>query len=223
MSSAKGARSAQAIIQDLYEAERALRKRFDELSSLQPEAAVLDAIAAAITAARNEGSAEERTLRLSSLAQVLARKTGARVVDLLIDILNSEETDARIVAGSALKNLAFDRFKEVAQGVERALKRLPKGSPALPELPFVLVEVPEPAVLKIVHEFLKHPDPEAVASGIEACVELGDPKSIPALEKLVEDRRLVEIDEEAETVTVTIGELAEEACEMLEGMEDEGE
>ncbi len=220
MPSPKRAGPAQAI-QDLYEAERTLRARFDALSRQKPESDLLDAIEAAIASARKEASADERTLRLSCLAQVLGRKTGARAVDLLIEILNSEEPDARLIAGSALKNLAFDRFKEVALGVERALERLPKGSPALPELPFVLVEVPEPAVLKIVHLFLEHSDPEAVASGIEACVELGDPKSLPALRKLVGDRRLVEIDEDAETVTVTVGELAEEACEMIESEEGE--
>lgn len=213
--------AARDLLQGLYEAERALRKHLDALSSHRPEGELLDAIATAIAEARKQTSADERALRLTSLAQVLGRRSGGRVVDLLIDILDCDDPDVRIAAGSALKSLAFDRFKEVALGVERALKRLPAGSHALPELPFILVEVPEPAVLKIVHEFLKHKDPEAVASGIEACVELGDPKSIPLLEKLENDNRLVEIDEEPESTTVTIGELAQEAREMLEDMEDE--
>lgn len=215
--------SARDLLQGLYDAERALRKHLEALSSHRPEGELLDAIEAAIAEARKETSTDERALRLTSLAQVLGRKTGARVVDLLIDILDSDDPEIRLAAGSALKNLAFDRFKEVAQGVERALQRLPTGSHALPELPFILVEVPEPAVLNIVHQFLKHPDPEAVASGIEACVEIGHPKSIPLLEKLEDDKRLVEVDDEPESATVTIGELAQDALAMFEDMEDEGE
>lgn len=208
--------SLSQTIKNLFEAERNVRKLRAELSSSKREGEVLDAIQAAIAASRNESSEDERVLQLTSLAGILGRMVGPRTVDLLIEILDSEEPDARLIAGGALEDLAFDRFKEVAQGIERALTRLQPGSPALPELPFVIVEVPEPAVLKIVHKFLSHPDPEAVAAGIEACVELGDPKSGSQLQRLENDRRTVEIEDEPENVTVTIGELAQEARSILE-------
>ena len=55
-----------------------------------------------------------------------------------------ESAEARAVAGEELENIAFERFKEVALGIERALARLPKDSPALTELPYLLAEVAEP-------------------------------------------------------------------------------
>lgn len=214
MPSAKPSGLSQTIVQ-LFDAVRTVRSLSGELSSSNRIGEVQDAIQAAIAETRALGEEEERVLRLSSLTAVLGRMTGARTVDLLIEILNSEEPDARLAAGSALEDLAFDRFKEVATGVERALGRLGPGSPALSELPFVLVEVPEPGVVKILQQFLRHADPEAVAAGIEACVELGDPKSIQGIERLQGDKRTVEIEDERENVMVTIGELAEEACALL--------
>lgn len=198
-------------ILDLFVAERAVRTLRGQLSSTNRTNDVLDAIGAAIGAARKEKEEDERILRLSTLAHVLARMEGARIVDLLIDVLDSEEPEVRVVAGNALEDLAFDRFKEVATGIERALTRLPKGSPALSELPFVIVQVPEPGVLKVLQKFLGHEDAEAVAAGIEAFVELGDPKSSAWLERLEGDTRTVEVEDEPENVTVTIGELATEA------------
>jgi HEAT repeat protein len=119
--------------------------------------------------------------------------------------------------------LAYERFKEVALGVERALKRLPVGSAALPELPYILVEVPEPGVLKLLGQFLAHKDPDAVAAAIEALAELGDPKAIPLLEPLAHDDRTVELaDDGGETTSeASIAELVGEAIELLQSFEGE--
>lgn len=212
-------RLSQAIT-ELLDAERAVRTLRAEISSATPASEALDALAEAIQAARREDAEDERILRLSALATALGRMSGARTVDLLIDLLDSEEPEVRLVAGSQLEDLAFDRFKEVANGIERALTRLERGRPALSELPFVIVDVPEPGVLKVLHQFLGHVDPEAVAAGIEACVEIGDPKSVSQLRKLRGDKRTVEIEDEPETVTVTLGELADEARELLESQGD---
>jgi hypothetical protein len=115
--------------------------------------------------------------------------------------------------------LAFDRFKEVALGVERALTRLPAGNIALGELPYVISEVPEPGVAKLLQQFLQHKDALAVASALEVLVDLGDPSAGPAIVRLERDNRTVplEEDEDGQMAHVTIGELAREAKAILGG------
>lgn len=208
-------------IGELFDATRTARRLRTELAEA-PSDVVLDALSAAIEAARQVARDDERVLRLSSVAEVLGRMTGARTVDLLIDLLNADDPEVRHVAGVELEDLAFDRFKEVALGVERALARLPRQSPALSELPYLLAEIPEPGALKILHAFLDHADPDAVASAIEACVELGDPASARAIAKLEADGRMVELDDESdEGAAITIGELAKEARQILEANEED--
>jgi HEAT repeat protein len=160
---------------------------------------------------------DESSLRLSRMAVLLGDLDGGDVVDLLVDILGSESPEARVQAGEALEGLAFDRFKEVALGIERAVDRLPKGSPALTELPFLLAEVGEPGCVKLLGRFLKHADAEAVAAAIEAIAELGDPAAIPLRAPLEKDPRQVQLEEEdGEGERVGLGDLAFEAREILE-------
>lgn len=204
-------------LQALFDAERAARRHHDTLVK-SDRAGVLAAIGAQMSALGREKNETELSLRLSSMARVLGELTGDRAVDLLIDILGSDAPDARLTAGESLSELAFDRFKEVALGVERALTRLPEHSPARGELPFVLVEVPEPGVSKLLEKMLAQKDGEAVAAAIEACAELGDPGLVKALEALTKDQRLVDIDDdEGESDTVTLGKLASEAIDMIRG------
>jgi thioredoxin-like negative regulator of GroEL len=157
------------------------------------------------------------------IADVLAGVEGPRAMDAMIDILAAELPEARHAAGEAIEAAAYERFKEVAQGIERALKRLPAGSPALPELPYILAEVPEPGVLKLIEQFLKHSDADAVAAAIEVSADIGDPALLKHLEKLKGDKRTVDMAEEDsdEPSEVTIGELALEAIGLLTGDEDE--
>jgi HEAT repeat protein len=208
----------------LFDAERSVRRLHDELAQ-QQEAALLDALNDSLKAALREPDEDEASLRLVRIAALLGELEGPRVVDALIDVLSSEHPEARRSAGEHLEELSYDRFKEVALGVERALKRLPAGSPALPELPYILAEVPEPGVTKVIGQFLKHADADAVAAAIEALVQIGDPAVARLIEPLVEDTRVVELEEDGSDATteVTIGELAEEALGMLEGVEEEGD
>jgi HEAT repeat protein len=201
----------------LFDAERTCRGLHDELSGL-PSDALLDVLEGALAAAVKESREDEASLRLVRIAGLLGELEGPRAVDLLIDVLASEHPEARSAAGRELEELAFDRFKEVAKGVERALKRLPAGSPALPEIPYILAEIPEPGVMKLLGQFLAHADPDAVAASIEAMVELGDPAAIKLIAPLAGDKRTVELaDDEAEdeSAEVTLGELAAEAVDIL--------
>ena len=214
----------QSTLNALFDAERTARKLHDELADATPDA-VVDVLVDAIAAASKEPLEDEASLRLVRIAAVLGSLEGPRAVDALIDALASEWPEARAAAGEELETLAYDRFKEVAQGVERALKRLPTGSPALPELPYVLSEIPEPGVAKLLALFLAHEDPDAVAAALEVAVEVGDGSLAKHVKKLVGDQRTVELAEEGEeeSASVTLGELAEEALEVLEVMDGEAQ
>jgi HEAT repeat protein len=201
----------------LFDAERGVRAAHDELVEA-PADALLPLLEQATRDALtlDELDEDESSLRLVRIAAVLAELQGPRVVDLLVDILGSDEPEAREAAGEALSTLAFDRFKEVALGVERAIERLPGASPALAELPYLLVEIPEPGVTKLLARFLSHSNADAVAAAIEAFVERGDAGALPLLDGLRDDPRKVELEDEGGTHgDATIGELVAEAQELL--------
>jgi HEAT repeat protein len=199
----------------LFDAERTARSLHAALVD-QPRDELVKELRAATKAALATDD-DESSLRLARMSEVLGDLDGPEVVDLLVDILGSESPEARVQAGEALEGLAFDRFKEVALGIERAVDRLPKGSPALTELPFLLAEVGEPGCVKLLGRFLKHADAEAVAAAIEALAELGDPAAIPLLAPLEKDPRQVQLEEEdGEGERVGLGDLAFEAREILE-------
>ena len=213
----------QETLTELFDTERTVRELHDELAEMD-SGPLLDVLTAALTAALEEPAEDEAALRLVRIAALLAEIEGPRSVDALIDVLASEVPEARRSAGEHLEEIAFDRFKEVAQGIERALVRLPVGSPALPELPYVIGEIPEPGVAKLLGRFLKHADPDAVAAAIEVMVETGDPGARHMLGALVDDRRTVELADEAgdSNAEVTIGELATEALSLLDPGDEEG-
>jgi hypothetical protein len=211
-------------LEQLFEAERSSRRLHDELVSAGRGdglegllAEILKAVEAAC-----QSDAPEATVRLVCLARLLGEFEGPAVADALIDVLNAPFAEARHEAGEQLQGLAFDRFKEVALAAERALERFESGSPALVELPYVLVEVPEPGVLQVLAKYLDHEDPDAVAAAIEALVEVGDPGAVKLLEPLVDDeRRTTVAEEDAPDPDVTVGELAGEAIELLRVPEEE--
>ena len=201
----------------LFEAERTARAHHAALRGEGDEKLVPELRAATAAALALDDEAEA-TVRLVRLALLLGDLEGDAVVDLLIDILGGVSPEARIAAGEALEGLAFDRFKEVALGIERALARLPRGNPALSELPFLLAEVGEPGCTKLLGRFLQNEDAEVVASAIEAMAELGDPAAIPMLAKLERDGRQVQLEDEEGGERVSIADLAHEAREILEEM-----
>jgi HEAT repeat protein len=205
-------------LEALFDAQRAARDAHDDLGELgqRDPSRLLPALEKAVREALALDDEDETSLRLTGLAALLGELDGARVVDLLVDILGSDDSEARRAAGEALSGLAFDRFKDVALGVERALSRLDDGDPALAELPYLLAEVPEPGVARLLERFLAHRDPDAVASAIEALVEIGDPSARALLEPLAKDTRRVDLEDEGGTEgDATIGELVSEALSLL--------
>lgn len=208
----------EATLRTLFDAERTVRRAHDELVDSEVDL-VLPVLQHATRDALelDKFDEEETSLRLVRIAEVLGELQGPRVVDLLIDILGSDEPEARHAAGEALSGLAFDRFKEVAVGVERAIDRLPRGSLALAELAYLLAEVSEPGAAKLLGRLLMHPDADVVAAAIEALVERGDPSAVRLLEPLTGDLRRVQLEDEGGVEgETTIGELAAEARALLE-------
>ncbi|WP_437762952.1 hypothetical protein WMF27_43510 [Sorangium sp. So ce281] len=213
----------ETTLNKLFDAERAARRLHDDLTAM-PGDGLLDVLTDAIAAATRENDEDEAALRLVRIASLLGEHEGPRALDALIDVLASEHPEARQAAGEEIETLAYDRFKEVAQAIERALKRLPVGSSALPELPYLIAEVPEPGVPKLLSQFLSHKDPDAVAAAIETLVEIGDPAHAPLIQPLLDDKRTVELADDGgddATSEVTIGELAEEALSLLAPYDDE--
>ncbi|HSY25325.1 MAG TPA: hypothetical protein VK841_24535 [Polyangiaceae bacterium] len=208
-----------AILEALFDAERAAREAQQELADgdLSEVVPVLEQATREALALEAEDE-DESSLRLVRIAGVLGDLEGARVVDLLIDILGAADAETRQAAGVALSGLAFDRFKDVALGIERALTRIPSGSPALSELPYLLIEIPEPGVNRLLARFLAHGSADAVAAAVEAIVEIGDPSALPLLEPLSGDPRRVQLeDENGQEGDASIGELVAEAQAILGG------
>ncbi|XXX75863.1 hypothetical protein WMF30_50255 [Sorangium sp. So ce134] len=215
----------ETTLNKLFDAERTARRLHDDLAAM-PGDALLDVLTGAIASAARESDEDEAALRLVRIASLLGEHEGPRALDALIDVLASEHPEARQAAGEEIESLAYDRFKEVAQAIERALKRLPVGSSALPELPYLIAEVPEPGVPKLLGQFLSHKDPDAVAAAIETLVEIGDPAHAPLIQPLIGDMRTVELADDGgddATSEVTIGELAEEALGLLAPYDEEEE
>jgi hypothetical protein len=210
------------LLSKLFDAERSVRKFHAEVAAVD-HARLIEAASAAVDDAMTQADREEMALRLVRLSDVLADLHGPKVVALLIRILGCEEPEARHSAGEALEGLAFDRFKEVALGIERAIETLPSGSPSLSELPYLLAEVPEPGVLRLLGLFLKHQDAEAVAAAIEALVEYGEPAGAGLLTALLGDKREVQLEDDlGDEGKITVGELATEARDFLVELERGG-
>lgn len=203
-------------LDSLFRAERDLRKLSTQLLHA-PHAELIDRIAQSIADARKQASGEERAMRLVCLTRVLRSVPGPKAVDLLIDILNDDEEEARVAAGIALEDMSEDRLGDVQRGIKRAIEKLPPGSIALCEIPFVVLGVEDADALAMLKPLLQHADPEAVSATIESLVELADPSAIELIEPLRNDTRTVRMDDEStgDSEQITVGDLATDAIEAL--------
>lgn len=223
--------SIRATLIKLFDAEREARRQHDELAALAAKRSQRDVLVAALRETIGEVMADEAAgaedatdavVKLVCVARLLGEFEGPEVADALVDVLDSVQPEARSEAGEQLQGLAYDRFKEVALAVERALASR-DGGHALVELPYLLADIPEGGVVRLLKQFLEHRDGDAVAAAIEALVEVGDPAAIGALEALTGDKRISRIGDEdaSEAGDVTVGELAAEAIELLQQMSED--
>ncbi|MFK8003501.1 MAG: hypothetical protein AB8H86_28275 [Polyangiales bacterium] len=205
------------LLNQIFEADRALRAAERELLDKDPEA-LTRLLAKAVETARGDSS-ESGAMRLERLADLCSQVPGPLMADALVSILDHEEPTVRHAAGEALLDVAYDYYAEVARAIDRALDEKRTG-PAMCELPFLLAEVGEPGAVKQLKRFLKSESPEVVASAIEASVELLDGEMLDALRELGSDERVVTMVDFEDETTATLGELANEAVAALESLED---
>jgi HEAT repeat protein len=211
------AMNPETALQALFQAHRALAESQQAVLDI-PQDDLVRGLRAELERASQVGDEDESSRRYVAIAEVLAELEGPAVVEMLIDVLDLDDADARQVAGESLVGLASDRFKEVAQVVEKQLATRAAESSALRELPYVFAMIPEGSSVKLLEKFLAHPEAEVVASAIEALVEIGDPMAARALEGLKRDKREVSVEDDGEEPQdVTIGELAQEALTLLRG------
>jgi len=197
----------------IFDAERALRNAESELLQADPKQ-LQELLSQAVEQAKAERDPYEAELRLTRLADLCAQVPGEAMADALVSILDEEQPGVRVQAAEALVDFAYERYAEAARAIERALARGDDG-PAMQELPWVLAEIAEPSAVPLIGQFLQHRNEEVVASAIEALARLADPSAVPVLKKLVNDPRVVTVEEGEEEFTSTLGELASEAIESL--------
>jgi HEAT repeat protein len=207
--------SAKQLLDTLFDADRKVREAEAMLFAEGDEEELSKVLERAVEQALALGDRQEGQGRLIRLSDLCAQVQGQPMASALLRILNHEAPEVRVAAGEALRDFAYDRYAEVARAVERALEERLAG-PALSEVPWILAEIGEPSALPLIGRCLSHPDPEVVASGIEALAELGDPEAIALLEPLTRDQRVVELSEGDGSYSTTLAELASEAIGELE-------
>lgn len=181
-----------ARLTTVFAADRALRSaEMEFLDGSGP--AHLAAIERAIDQALALDDAEESTLRLMRAADLLGEFAGPEVPALLLRLLDHDDPAVREASGSTLLDLGYSRYAEVARAVEKLIDD-GKALTALKEAPFVLAEIGEPGGVKLCLRLIRHPDPGVTAAAVEALAMLGDPSVIKDLEKLRNDKRVIDVD-----------------------------
>jgi HEAT repeat protein len=201
-------------LQSIFDADRALRKAESALLRKKGSEELIALLERETNDALHMADRKEGSMRLERLADLCAQVPGPRMADALITILNDGEPRVRVAAGEALRDLGFERYAEVARGIERALDAGADGL-AMSELPWVLAEIAELSALPLVRRFLDHPSPDVVAAAIEALAQLRDPEAVADLERFADDSRVVTIEDFEDETKTTLGELAKDALEML--------
>jgi len=211
-------------LEAIFRAERELREAEARLLDTRDKNILANLIARATTDALQLNDREEASMRLGRLADLCAQVPGPQMVDTLIAILDDDDETVRVTAGEALLDVGYDRYAEVARGIERVLERKHTGV-SMTELPWILAEIGEPSALVLIKKFLASDDGEVCASALEALVSLGDPAGADALDGLVDDPREVTVDDsdddDGDGIRTTIGQLAREAIEELRGRDTE--
>lgn len=207
-------------LEAIFRADHELREAEARLLDTRDKNSLANLLARATADALALNDRAEASLRLGRLADLCAQVPGPQMVDTLIAILDDEDETVRVTAGEALLDVGYDRYAEVARGIERVLERKHTGV-SMTELPWILAEIGEPSALALIKKFLACEDGEICASALEALVSLGDPAGADALDGLVDDPREVTVDdsddEDGEGIRTTIGQLAREAIEELRG------
>jgi hypothetical protein len=147
-------------------------------------------------------------------AEILVGLESENLSQLLGQGLDHVNPDIRMISEDALTHLAEEGLDYLMPAVEGVLEREGIGAEAMP---FILADLDFAEVPKIVARFLDATNPQVVAAALEAMVEVGDEDSFSEIETLLNDSREVELEEETDdSSTVTIGQLAREALDMIQ-------
>ncbi len=202
-------------IVELDEQIASLRARFEELPPKEQVEVLTAQFAAAVKKTREEDPVSFSVLRC---AEMMGELDSPAVAQTLAEGLGHANADVRLISGDALHHMAEHGLDRIMPAVESALE---DDGLRAEEMPFLLVDVEEPEVVRVVERFLSSPNAEVVASAIEALAELGDASAVDALEKLRGDTRKVSVDEdESPQADWTVGQLVEDAIDMLSVQED---
>lgn len=160
------------------------------------------------------GEADPVEVGAIRVAEMLLARGTEGAVRWLGNGLGHSNPDIRLLSGDALLHLAGDGLDRIMPAVEDALE---KGGLRAEEMPFLLTDVDNPDVPRLLERFLDMESADVVASAIEALAEYGDGSCIPSLKRLVEDKRSISVeDNDVEKDDYTIGQLAKDAIDMLE-------
>jgi HEAT repeat protein len=201
-------------LQRIFDADRALQSAERTLLRKKRSEELVTLLASETQAALSMEDRQEGTMRLERLADLCAQVPGPEMTDALIAILDDGEPRVRVAAGEALRDVGFERYAEVARGIERALDRGDSGL-AMSELPWVLTEIAEPSALPLIRRFLDHSSADVIAAAIEALSQLREPEAAKDLERFVGDPRTVIVEDFEDETKTTLGELAEQALQEL--------
>ena len=201
-------------IQRIFDADRMLRKAEGALLRNKRSDELVALLERETKTALSMEDRTEGTMRLERLADLCAQVPGPEMTDALIAMLNDGEPRVRVAAGEALRDVGFERYAEVARGIERALERGDSGM-AMSELPWVLAEIAEPSALPLIRRFLDHSNADVIAAAIEALAQLHEPQAVEDLRQFVGDERTVIMEDFEDETKTTLGELAEEALREL--------
>ncbi len=163
--------------------------------------------------------------RLEVLAGLWGHVGGAEAAQVLIELLLRSAPSVQAAAGEALTELASTSFDTFARAVKELLASSQRLGPEIEELAFVLSEIEDPGVVKLLVIMLDHDDPRAVAAALEVAGEWGWDKGIGrALAQLTrDDRTIALVDDQEGEVTLSIAELASEVTEALHSLSERPE
>lgn len=189
----------------------------DEFSGMETAAQEEVLVAAFSGQVKGIDSEADVPVTLVRTAELLVNVMTEKAVTTLAGGLGSENPTVRMLCGDALMHVAEDDLELLKPAIDDILK---KGGTAAEEMPFVLLEVDDPEIPRILEKFLKSSEGEVVAAAIEALIEIGDPECEGPLKALLNDSREVTLDEGSDDETTTIGQLAKDALAMLAEQED---
>ena len=207
--------SASNTIQSICHLQRQQRVAEQQLADEHKPAAIREAIVAALAEARGKLGDFDAYVDLETLCDLAPSVEGPEIVDELLAVLNHDEPMVRLAAGEALLETGYERFAELAHGVERQLSAGGDG-PAMMETPLILAEIGEPGSLVLIRRFLAHDNADVVASSIESLYRLGDPEAIADIARFTNDGRIVQIDDFGQETRATLADLASECLEALQ-------